>query len=160
MDLQQRQQVQAEFAGEKQVLISTDAGGEGLNLQFCHVVINYDLPWNPMRLEQRIGRVDRIGQKHPVRALNFILEDTVEYRVQEVLEEKLATILTDLGVDKISDVLDSSEVAADWENLYKEAVLKPEEAASRTKAFAAALRRRLEEAQLASNCLLYTSRCV
>lgn len=153
MDLQQRQQVQAEFAGEKQVLISTDAGGEGLNLQFCHVVINYDLPWNPMRLEQRIGRVDRIGQKHPVRALNFILEDTVEYRVQEVLEEKLATILTDLGVDKISDVLDSSEVAADWENLYKEAVLKPEEAASRTEAFAAALRRRLEEAQLASNVL-------
>ena len=50
----------------------------------------------------------------------------MEYRVQEVLEEKLATILTDLGVDKISDVLDSSEVAADWENLYKEAVLKPE----------------------------------
>jgi SNF2 family DNA or RNA helicase len=73
-----------------QVLISTDAGGEGLNLQFCHVIVNYDLPWNPMKLEQRIGRVDRIGQKHVVRALNFALEDTVELRVREVLEEKLA----------------------------------------------------------------------
>jgi superfamily II DNA/RNA helicase len=67
------------------VLVSTDAGGEGLNLQFCHVVINYDMPWNPMRLEQRIGRVDRIGQPKTVRAINFVFEDSVEFRVREVL---------------------------------------------------------------------------
>ena len=55
-------------------LVSTEAGGEGLNLQFCHVVVNFDMPWNPMRLEQRIGRVDRIGQTKAVRALNFLLQ--------------------------------------------------------------------------------------
>ena len=91
------------------MLVSTDAGGEGLNLQFCHVIVNYDLPWNPMKIEQRIGRVDRIGQKHVVRALNFALEDTVELRVREVLEEKLQRILEEFGVDKLSDVLDSEE---------------------------------------------------
>ena len=58
----------AAFAEKARILVSTDAGGEGLNLQFCHVIVNYDLPWNPMRIEQRIGRVDRIGQKHVVRA--------------------------------------------------------------------------------------------
>ncbi len=61
MDLDQRRRVQQSFAEKTRILVSTDAGGEGLNLQFAHVVINYDLPWNPMRIEQRIGRVDRIG---------------------------------------------------------------------------------------------------
>ncbi len=73
MGLDERRAVQQDFAGEAQILVSTDAGGEGLNLQFCHVIVNYDLPWNPMKLEQRIGRVDRIGQKHVVEALNFAL---------------------------------------------------------------------------------------
>lgn len=75
MDMEQRIKVQERFAKDVRILVSTDAGGEGLNLQFCHVVINYDLPWNPMRLEQRIGRVDRIGQSKVVRALNFVLEE-------------------------------------------------------------------------------------
>lgn len=77
MNLEERKQVQDAFAKDARILISTDAGGEGLNLQFCHVVINYDIPWNPMRLEQRIGRVDRIGQTHSVRALNFVFEDRI-----------------------------------------------------------------------------------
>ena len=67
MDLQERAHAQQAFAGDVRVLISTDAGGEGLNLQFCHIVINFDMPWNPMRIEQRIGRVDRIGQQYAVR---------------------------------------------------------------------------------------------
>src|SRR5208283_4692541 len=100
MSMEQRQQVQEAFAKETRILISTDAGGEGLNLQFCHLVVNFDIPWNPMRLEQRIGRVDRIGQNSVVRAINFILEDTVEYRVREVLEKKLEIILEEFGVDK------------------------------------------------------------
>jgi superfamily II DNA/RNA helicase len=75
------------FSQDVRVLVSTDAGGEGLNLQFCHVIVNFDMPWNPMRIEQRIGRVDRIGQRHVVRAINFVLEDTVEHRVRQVLEE-------------------------------------------------------------------------
>ena len=87
MDLDQRAKTQHAFSREARILVSTDAGGEGLNLQFCHVVVNFDMPWNPMRLEQRIGRVDRIGQRHVVRAVNFVLDETVEHRVRQVLEE-------------------------------------------------------------------------
>jgi SNF2 family DNA or RNA helicase len=79
MNMDDRKRVQESFAEDARVLISTDAGGEGLNLQFCHVVINYDIPWNPMRLEQRIGRVDRIGQCHVVRAVNFVFDSSVEH---------------------------------------------------------------------------------
>jgi len=74
MSMDERRSAQREFRDKARVFIATDAGGEGLNLQFCHVVINYDLPWNPMRIEQRIGRVDRIGQSKIVRAINFIYE--------------------------------------------------------------------------------------
>lgn len=126
MDMEQRKAVQDAFAEDARVLISTDAGGEGLNLQFCHVVINYDIPWNPMRLEQRIGRVDRIGQKRTVRAINFVFEDSVEGRVREVLEEKLNIILEDLGIDKTSDVLDSAQAGRIFDELYIETILNPE----------------------------------
>lgn len=125
MDLDQRRRVQREFAEKTRILVSTDAGGEGLNLQFAHIVINYDLPWNPMKIEQRIGRVDRIGQKFPVKAFNLIFEDSVELRVREVLEEKLATILEEFGVDKTEDVLDSAESGAIFEKLYAQAILNP-----------------------------------
>ena len=72
-----------------QLLISTEAGGEGRNFQFCHVVVNYDLPWNPMRVEQRIGRVDRIGQEHPVSIFNFHVQGTIEGRVLDVLDRRI-----------------------------------------------------------------------
>ena len=126
MTLAERRQVQEKFANKAHILVSTDAGGEGLNLQFCHVVINYDMPWNPMRLEQRIGRVDRIGQKHQVRAINFVLEDSVDYRVLEVLGQKLILINEEFGVDKTSDVLDSAQAADIFEGLYVEAILDPD----------------------------------
>jgi len=125
MDLEERRRVQRQFAEKARILVSTDAGGEGLNLQFAHIIINYDLPWNPMRIEQRIGRVDRIGQKLPVKAFNLIFEDSVELRVQEVLEEKLATILDEFGVDKTQDVLDSAESGVVFERLYAQAILNP-----------------------------------
>ncbi len=127
MGMDERQQVQTEFSKTVQILISTEAGGEGLNLQFCHVVVNYDVPWNPMRLEQRIGRVDRIGQTHAVRALNFLLEDTVENRVQEVLEEKLKVIFDEFGIDKTGDVLDSSQAEALFDKLYIQAMVNPDQ---------------------------------
>lgn len=125
MDLAERKKVQAAFAGDIRILISTDAGGEGLNLQFCHVIVNYDMPWNPMRMEQRIGRVDRIGQRHIVRALNFVLEDTVEHRVREVLETKLQIILDEFGVDKTSDVLDSSAANHLFDELFIASITDP-----------------------------------
>jgi SNF2 family DNA or RNA helicase len=126
MDIEARQQVQTDFAEKARILISTDAGGEGLNLQFCHVVINYDIPWNPMRLEQRIGRVDRIGQTHPVRAINLILEDSVERRVREILEQKLAVIFEEFGVDKTGDVLDTAQAGRLFDEMYVEAILHPD----------------------------------
>ena len=125
MDMEQRRRVQRQFAEKVRILVSTDAGGEGLNLQFAHIIINYDLPWNPMKIEQRIGRVDRIGQKLPVKAFNLIFEDSVELRVQEVLEEKLATILEEFGVDKTQDVLDSAESGSIFERLYAQAIINP-----------------------------------
>ena len=127
MDMDERKKVQEAFAGDARILISTDAGGEGLNLQFCHVVINYDIPWNPMRLEQRIGRVDRIGQTHVVRAVNFVFEDSVEHRVREVLEEKLAVIFEEFGIDKTGDVLDSAQAGQIFDDLYVDAILNPDE---------------------------------
>ena len=152
MDLEERQQAQRRFADDAQILISTDAGGEGLNLQFCHVIVNYDLPWNPMKIEQRIGRVDRIGQKHIVRALNFALEDTVELRVREVLEEKLARILEEFGVDKLADVLDSEDGGVPFEELFAQAMIAPEDAERRAAAVADEIRRRAEEARAGSSC--------
>ena len=126
MSLDERNRAQNTFMESAQFLISTDAGGEGLNLQFCHVVINYDIPWNPMRLEQRIGRVDRIGQHHAVRAINFIFEDSVEFRVREVLEEKLAIIYDEFGIDKTGDVLDSAIAGEIFETLFIDTIIHPE----------------------------------
>jgi superfamily II DNA or RNA helicase len=126
MDMDERKQVQDAFADDARILISTDAGGEGLNLQFCHVVINYDIPWNPMRLEQRIGRVDRIGQSHTVRAVNFVFEGSVEHRVREVLEQKLAVIFEEFGIDKTGDVLDSALAGRMFDEMYVEAILNPD----------------------------------
>jgi len=122
MDVDERRQIQSQFVGDAQILISTDAGGEGLNLQFCHVVVNFDLPWNPMKLEQRIGRVDRIGQRNIVRALNFALVGTVELRCERVLEEKLRRILEEFGVDKLADVLDSEEGGIPFEELFAQTI--------------------------------------
>lgn len=80
LGMDERENAQQSFAGNARILVSTDAGGEGLNLQFCHVVVNYDIPWNPMKLEQRIGRVDRIGQAHAVRAVNFAIQQEPRLR--------------------------------------------------------------------------------
>ncbi|MGE5549548.1 MAG: DEAD/DEAH box helicase [Bacteroidota bacterium] len=79
------------------VMVCTESGGEGLNFQFCHTLINYDLPWNPMRLEQRIGRVHRLGQVHPVTIYNLSTAGTVEAHLLVLLKEKLAMFQMVLG---------------------------------------------------------------
>ncbi|TPW09392.1 MAG: hypothetical protein FD129_2220, partial [bacterium] len=78
-----------EFRGPARILISTEAGGEGRNLQFCQTVVNWDLPWNPMKVEQRIGRVHRLGQTKDINIINFASEDTVESYVLEILHRKI-----------------------------------------------------------------------
>ncbi|MGI4748859.1 MAG: DEAD/DEAH box helicase [Janthinobacterium lividum] len=143
MAVEARVAAQKAFAGTARVLISTDAGGEGLNLQFAHVMFNYDMPWNPMRIEQRIGRVDRIGQKHTVRATNFVLGETVEHRVREVLEAKLEAIAEEFGVNKAADVMDSVEAEAMFDGLYIDGILSPDAVEERADATLKALRTRI-----------------
>lgn len=150
MDMDERRHVQNQFRNHARILISTDAGGEGLNLQFCHIVMNYDLPWNPMRVEQRIGRVDRIGQQHTVQAFNFILADTVEYHVFSVLEDKLARILQEFGVDKASDVLDSNMNGQQFDELFKDAVMNPQRMLTAVDHAIDVLRQNIEQTQTAS----------
>ena len=125
LSIEERNIVLAEFREKTNVLISTDAGGEGLNLQFANYMINYDLPWNPMKIEQRIGRVDRIGQQNDVEVYNFVLADTVEARVRDVLEEKLSVILNEIGVDKYADVLDSETAGVNFTDAYMDSISRP-----------------------------------
>ena len=94
-------------------------------MQFSNCIINYDLPWNPMKIEQRIGRVDRIGQQRDVIVYNFILADTVENRVKAVLEEKLSVILKEIGIDKYSDVLDSETAELNFTDAYMKSIRNP-----------------------------------
>ncbi|MDR3298643.1 MAG: DEAD/DEAH box helicase family protein [Candidatus Accumulibacter sp.] len=147
MDMEARTRTLQQFSQDVRVLISTDAGGEGLNLQFCHIIVNFDMPWNPMRIEQRIGRVDRIGQKHVVRAINFVLEDTVEHRVRQVLEEKLAVIAEEFGVDKAADVMDSAEVEPVFDELFVQSLQHPEAIEQKTESVVSQLRDTLEESK-------------
>lgn len=125
MELSERQKALTQFKQEAQVMIATDAAGESLNMQFCHIVFNYDLPWNPMSIEQRIGRVDRIGQKHTVTAYNMLTDNTVDNRVYEVIVEKLDAILQELGIDKTGDVLDSTIDQHKVNHLYLQSLLDP-----------------------------------
>ena len=125
MDLQERQKALIKFKNNAQVMIATDAAGESLNMQFCNIVFNYDLPWNPMAIEQRIGRVDRIGQKHPVIAYNMLTNNSVDTRVYEIIVEKLDAILNELGIDKSGDVLDSTINMKDVNHLYLQSLLDP-----------------------------------
>lgn len=122
MSIDERNAAMQEFKTSTSIFISTDAGGEGLNLQFANIIINYDLPWNPMKIEQRCGRVDRIGQQRDVHIYNFIVGETVENRVREVLEEKLSVILKEMGIDKYSDVLDSEVAECDFTDVYMRSI--------------------------------------
>jgi superfamily II DNA or RNA helicase len=150
MDMEERKQAQDAFRKSHRVLVSTDAGGEGLNLQFAHVIINYDIPWNPMRLEQRIGRVDRIGQPKTVRAINFAFEDSVEFRVREVLEQKLSVIFDEFGIDKTGDVLDSAQAGELFEDVFASAILNPDAIETSVDHTVAVLRDEIQQVREAS----------
>jgi superfamily II DNA or RNA helicase len=156
MDLDARTKAQQAFAQDVRIMVSTDAGGEGLNLQFCHVIVNFDMPWNPMRVEQRIGRVDRIGQPHVVRAFNFVLEDTVEHRVREVLETKLMVIAEEFGVDKAADVMDSVETEPLFDELFVQGLQNPDAIEQECDAVVSQLRSTLTQNQKSSDLIADT----
>lgn len=118
MSLDEKIKSKTRFKEECQFLITTDSGGEGINLQFCNIMINYDLPWNPMKIEQRIGRIDRIGQTKDVRIFNFILDGTVEERVHSILDSKLDLIAQEFGDDKRNDVLTALSDEHNFDGIY------------------------------------------
>ena len=95
------------FQKHAQVLIATEAGGEGINLQFCNHIINFDLPWNPMRLEQRIGRIHRLGQEKDVMIYNFAIKGTVEEHILKLLYEKIH--LFEKVIGELDDILSKLE---------------------------------------------------
>ena len=102
------------FRDTASILIATEAGAEGLNLQFCSALINFDLPWNPQRIEQRIGRCHRYGQKHDVVVVNFLNErNAADKRVQELLEQKFNLFTGVFGAS--DEVLGSIETGVDFE---------------------------------------------
>jgi SNF2 family DNA or RNA helicase len=111
MDVYQRKRAEEEFRTSAQICVATEAAGEGINLQFCHLVINYDIPWNPARLEQRMGRVHRIGQKRDVYIFNFVAEESVdgkpiiEGKILKRLLEKLDRMRSVLGEGRVYDVI-------------------------------------------------------
>jgi len=102
----ERREAQWAFAKpDTQILIATDAAGEGINLQFCRLLINWDIPWNPNRLEQRMGRIHRYGQKKDVLVFNMVASNTKEGKVLERLLTKLDIIREGIGDDRVYDVI-------------------------------------------------------
>lgn len=132
MNPHDRKKAQEEFRTTHQICVATEAAGEGINLQFCHLMINYDLPWNPTRLEQRLGRIHRIGQKDDVHAFNFVAGDSedgqpiIEGRILERLLNKLDQMraaLNDRVFDVIGEVLSLNDV--NLPEMLREAAYEP-----------------------------------
>jgi len=98
MNLAERDESRERFRGEIQIMISTSAGGYGMNFQFCSNVVNYDLPWNPMKIEQRVGRVHRIGQKNDVNIYNVAYEKTIDAYILTLLYTKIQLFKMALGL--------------------------------------------------------------
>lgn len=113
----------ANFRDGAPVLISSESGGEGRNLQFCNSLINFDLPWNPLAIEQRIGRIHRIGQTQEVFVLNLSVRETLEDRILEILDEKLN--LFQLVVGELQSVLGSLESEDSFESTAFESWIAP-----------------------------------
>ena len=110
------------FQKSGQILVSTESGGEGLNLQFCNHVVNYDLPWNPMRLEQRIGRVHRLGQTKDVHIYNLITKGTIEEHIMYLLHQKINMFEMVLG--ELESILISLKLDRSFEGLLTEIFLR------------------------------------
>jgi superfamily II DNA/RNA helicase len=96
-------------------MIATDAGAEGLNLQFCHIVVNYDLPWNPMKIEQRVGRLHRIGQTREVFIFNLCTAESIEARILRLLNDKIR--MFELVVGEVGSILGNLEGGEEFETL-------------------------------------------
>jgi SNF2 family DNA or RNA helicase len=124
----------AEFQESKQVMLCTEIGGEGRNLQFCSTLVNYDLPWNPMKIEQRIGRIHRIGQTNPVHVYNMCAANTAEHRILEILDRRLN--LFELVIGEVDLVLGQLKSEEEFEDRVLSIYGESESEDDLTKAFA------------------------
>jgi superfamily II DNA or RNA helicase len=141
-----RQDTIAQFADSPggTILLTSEVGGEGLDLQFCRALINWDLPWNPMKVEQRIGRIDRIGQTSPsIEILNLIAENTIEEMVYQRLYVRLGIIKQTLG--DFEPIL--GEIVRDLEMLLADPALTPEQRGDELERALQAAERRKQEAE-------------
>ena len=109
-----------EFKESAQILVATEAAGEGINLQFCWMMINFDIPWNPVRLEQRVGRIHRYGQEKDCLIFNFVAQNTREGRVLQKLLERLKEIRRELGTDQVFDVVGTVFPSNQLEKLFRD----------------------------------------
>jgi SNF2 family DNA or RNA helicase len=121
----EKEAVIAAFRDEAQVLLSTESAGEGRNLQFCHVMVNMDLPWNPMQIEQRLGRLHRVGQEHDVLLTNLVASGTIEEQVLRVLEAKIN--LFELVVGELDMILGRVDDEFDFETTVFDAFVASED---------------------------------
>ncbi len=121
----EKERVIATFRDEAQVLLSTESAGEGRNLQFCHVMVNMDLPWNPMQIEQRLGRLHRVGQEHDVLLTNLVASGTIEEQVLHVLEAKIN--LFELVVGELDMILGRVDDEFDFETTVFDAFVASED---------------------------------
>ena len=155
---QEKEEALERFRGPIPFLISTETGGEGRNLQFAHIVVNYDLPWNPMRVEQRIGRVHRLGQTSDVSIFNLVARDTIECYVLEILEKKIR--LFELVVGEVEEILGHWEPEGSFEDEVFKIWIESKDDEQRTKKYAdfaarlAAARKRYQEEQDLQKALL------
>lgn len=122
LNLDQKIKAEHEFKNRAQIMVSTEAGGEGINLQFCWLMVNYDIPWNPNRLEQRMGRVHRYGQQHEVFIYNMVAIDTREGMILQRLFEKLVQIKEHMGADRVFDVIGEVIVGKSLKDLIFDAI--------------------------------------
>ena len=121
MDMPSKNQAIADFESRANILLSTEAAGEGRNLQFCRTMINFDIPWNPMRIEQRVGRIHRVGQTRDVRIYNLSARGTVEDYLLEILDQKLN--MFELVIGEMDMILGQIEDERDFEDLLVDAWL-------------------------------------
>ena len=123
MKLEDRIEAERIFKNRSQVMVATEAAGEGINLQFCHLMSNYDIPWNPNRLEQRMGRIHRYGQRYEVYVTNLVTKDTIEGHIFKRLFDKLCEIRDKMGSDRVYDIMGQVYHGKDLAQMLAEAAV-------------------------------------
>lgn len=133
MNNREKDKAIAAFRDEKEILITTEIGGEGRNLQFCHQMVNYDLPWNPMKIEQRIGRIHRLGQENEVMIYNFCGKGSLEEYIMEILDKKIN--MFEMVIGEIDMILGRIRSEKDFEDMVYEIWVNSDSETARSKEF-------------------------